>query len=149
MTKDKFHTFSREPIIYFIADGKLMVLTRIIDFDNRSAVYAFSDWMAPQNPSKYMSKTKEGSIYQASEDGVQVRKTQTLIRVLRKIRAISDRDREVMVKMWHCLMWPLFLLGISACILFLLPVHLCVMLPVLWFFLLVYLVDKLIGWILK
>ena len=149
MKKEKIHTFSKEPIIYFIIDDNLMVLARIIDFDNRSAVYAFVNWMAPQNRSKYMSKTKEGSIYQASEDGVQVRKTHTLIRVLRKIRAISDREREVMVKMWHCLMWPLFLLGISACILFLLPVHLCVMLPVLWFFLLVYLVDKLIGWILK
>jgi hypothetical protein len=145
-TKD---IFKRQYAFYYIDDGKLMVLARMINSMHGGCVYGFLDWMSPLNPSKYMSKTKEGTISQAQEDNRIIYSTFSLYKTLKKTDAMPAHEKKIERRIQHWIMWPIIFLGIAVCIAFRLPVDKCILISFGWFGLMIFIAERIVEWVLK
>lgn len=140
--------FSSEPIYWFIENENIMVLSRINDPVYSGAWYGFVNYMRPSYPSKFESMSLKDSVRIAQEAGIKVNKTNTLIKALRRVRAVSKTDLKIYRKMWFLAVILMIAIGVLAGFLASLPIYLFVPLVFVWLAVVLFLADIIVKWII-
>ena len=131
---------------WFKEEEKVYVLV-YVQHSHTEGWWGFVDLCEPYRGAKFVAHEQKHSLAIARSAGVNVVRSKSLVYALRKCNVINKHDRDLILRVWHLTMWPLWLLFVLLLIAVNASVPVVIALGFLWLGVMVFLSDLLTKYV--